>query len=68
VYKPAYHPFEGSEIMPMETTNEQFDIEYKDIQLHQMKIELIEFLQKMKSNGLLKTVEFRDIPTDIKQI
>ena len=54
--------------MPMETTNEQFVIEYKDIQLHQMKIELMEFLQKMKSNGLLKTVEFRDIPTDIKQI
>lgn len=53
--------------MPIETTNEPFDIEYKDIQLHQMKIELIEFLQKMKSNGLLKTVEFRDIPTDIKQ-
>ena len=53
--------------MPIETTNEQFDIEYKDLQFHQMKIELIEFLQKMKSNGLLKTVEFRDIPTDLNQ-
>lgn len=53
--------------MPMETINEQFHIEYKDVQLHQMKIELIEFLQKMKSNGLLQTVEFRDIPTDIKK-
>ena len=54
--------------MSIETTNEQFNIDYKDMQLHQMKIELMEFLQKMKSNGFLKTVEFRDIPNDIKQI
>ncbi|WP_342507935.1 hypothetical protein [Sporosarcina sp. FSL K6-2383] len=54
--------------MSMETANEQLNIDYKDMQLHQMKIELLEFLQKMKSNGFLKTVEFQDIPTDIKQI
>ena len=38
--------------MPIETTNEQFDVEFKEMQLYQMKIELIEFLDKMKSNGL----------------
>jgi len=54
--------------MPMETTNEQFDGEYKDLQLYQMKIELIEFLDKMKSNGFLESVEFRDISNEIKQI
>jgi len=52
----------------METTNEQFDGEYKDLQLYQMKIELIEFLDKMKSNGFLESVEFRDISNEIKQI
>ncbi|MEK4712583.1 MULTISPECIES: hypothetical protein [Sporosarcina] len=54
--------------MPTETTNEQFDGEYKDQQLYQMKIELIEFLDKMKSNGFLESVEFRDISNEIKQI
>ncbi|MEK4405740.1 MULTISPECIES: hypothetical protein [Sporosarcina] len=54
--------------MPTETTNEQFDGEYKDLQLYQMKIELIEFLDKMKSNGFLESVEFRDISNEIKQI
>ncbi len=49
----------------METTNEGFDVEFKDMQLYQMKIELMEFLYKMKSNGFLESVEFRDIPTDI---
>ena len=37
--------------MPMETTNERFDVEFKDMQLYEMKIELMEFLHKMKSNG-----------------
>ena len=54
--------------MPTETTNEQFDGEYKDLQLYQMKIELIEFLDKMKSNGFLYSVVFRDISNEIKQI
>lgn len=54
--------------MPIETTNEPFDVELKDKQLYQMKMELIEFLYKMKSNGLLESVEFRDIPTEIRQI
>ena len=54
--------------MPMETTNEQLDVEFREMQLYQMKIELMEFLDKMKSNGFLESVEFRDIPTEIKQI
>ncbi|MBO0586622.1 hypothetical protein [Sporosarcina sp. E16_8] len=54
--------------MPIETTNEQLDVNFRDMQLYQMKIELIEFLDKMKSNGFLESVEFRDIPTEIKQI
>ena len=54
--------------MPMETTNEQLDVEFREMQLYQMKIELMEFLDKMKSNGLLESVEFRDIPNEIKQI
>ncbi len=52
----------------METANEQLNFDCRDMQLHQMKIELVEFLQKMQSNGFLKTVEFRDIPNDIRQI
>ena len=54
--------------MPAETTNERIDVDLKDIQLYQMKIELIEFLDKMKANGFLESVEFRDISTEIKQI
>ena len=53
--------------MPVETTNERFDGDFKDMQLYQMKIELIEFLDKMKSNGFLESVEFRDISAEIKQ-
>lgn len=53
--------------MPVETTNERFDVDFKDMQLYEMKIELIEFLDKMKSNGFLESVEFRDISTEIKQ-
>lgn len=52
----------------METTNEEFNFEFKEMQLYEMKIELMEFLYKMKSNGFLESVEFRDIPTEIKQI
>ena len=54
--------------MPMEMTNERFDVELREIRLYQMKIELLEFLDKMKSNGFLESVEFRDISTEIKQI
>jgi len=54
--------------MPVDMTNEQSDVEFKDMQLYQMKIELIEFLDKMKSNGFLESVEFRDISTKINQI
>jgi len=53
--------------MPVDMTNEQSDVDFKDMQLYQMKIELIEFLDKMKSNGFLESVEFRDISTEIKQ-
>jgi len=53
--------------MPVDMINEQSDVEFKDLQLYQMKIELIEFLDKMKSNGFLESVEFRDISTEIKQ-
>jgi len=52
----------------MEMTDEQFDVDCREIQLQQMKIELIEFLDKMKSNGFLESVEFREIPTEYKQI
>lgn len=54
--------------MPMEMTNEQSDVDCRELQLHQMKIELMEFLEKMKSNGFLESVEFRETPTEIKQI
>ncbi|NYF23769.1 hypothetical protein [Sporosarcina sp. JAI121] len=52
----------------METTNDQFDVDIQDLQLYQMKMELMEFLSKMKSNGFLESVEFRDISIEIEQI
>ena len=54
--------------MPVETTNDQSDVELRDMQLYTMKIELMEFLDKMKSNGLLESVEFRDIPIGPEQV
>ena len=63
-----YHSFEGSDITPMETTNDRFEVECKDLQLYTLKIELMEFLYKMKSNGFLESVEFRDIPIELEQI
>jgi hypothetical protein len=53
--------------MPMETINDQLDVELKDMQLYTMKIELMEFLYKMKLNGFLESVEFRDILTELEQ-
>ncbi|HJF33858.1 MAG TPA: hypothetical protein K8V56_18990 [Sporosarcina psychrophila] len=52
--------------MSMEMTNDQFDIEPKDIEIYKMKIELIEFVNKMKSEGLLESVEFQDIPSELE--
>lgn len=54
--------------MPMETPHERIDNELKDKQLYTLKIELLEFLIKMKSNGFLETVEYKDIPTEIEHM
>ena len=54
--------------MPMETPKDKIEVDLKDIDLYEMKIELMAFLDKMKSNGFLESVEFRDSPFGIKQI
>jgi hypothetical protein len=51
----------------METTNDQLDVEFRDIEIYIMKIELMEFVKKMQSEGMLASVEFQDIPTEYER-
>ncbi|HEX5519066.1 MAG TPA: hypothetical protein VFX18_01360 [Candidatus Nitrosocosmicus sp.] len=47
-----------------ETTSDLFEVDAKDTELYKMKIELIQFVKKMKAEGFLQSVEYPEIPFD----
>ena len=43
------------------------DMEFLDIEIKKMKMELLQFVKKMQSNGLLKSVDYDELTTTLRQ-
>ena len=41
------------------------DKEFLDIEIRKMKMELLQFVKKMQSNGLLKSVDYDELTTTL---
>lgn len=52
--------------METQTPNEEFVVEFRDAEIYKMKLELIQFVKKMKSEGFLESVDFQDIPIEME--
>jgi len=47
--------------MTIAKTEVDCDMEFLDIEIMKMKMELLQFVKKMQSNGLLKSVDYDEL-------
>lgn len=47
-------------------TKVECDMEFLDIEIMKMKMELLQFVKKMQSNGLLKSVDYDELTSKLK--
>ena len=50
----------------MEPTSNRYDVDYQDLELYKLKVELKEFVIQMKSQGFLSSIDSDDIPSGIE--
>ncbi|MFD1929251.1 hypothetical protein ACFSFY_14505 [Sporosarcina siberiensis] len=46
----------------VEMTSDGFEVGHNDLELFELKKELLEFVVKMKSEGFLSSVDYDDLP------
>ena len=49
-------------------TNVDCDKEFLDIEIMKMKMELLQFVKKMQSNGFLKSVDYDELTNTLGQV
>ncbi|MCG7346483.1 hypothetical protein MHZ92_20470 [Sporosarcina sp. ACRSL] len=47
-------------------TDVNCDMEFLDIEIMKMKMELLQFVKKMQSNGYLKSVDYEELTNNLK--
>jgi hypothetical protein len=52
--------------MTIAKTEVDCDMEFLDIEIMKMKMELLQFVKKMQSNGLLKSVDYEELTDKLK--
>lgn len=51
--------------MALERSGTEFYVEYRDMEIVKMRIELKKFVRKMKTEGYLSSVNTEDLPSGI---